>query len=179
MSAAATALLELEQQAAQQDAHDDHQRMVRLSRLLLGCWRALKRERALMDMQDLERGALALLADAATSGWVQQRLDARLRHVLIDEFQDTSNLQRQALQSWLTSYAGAGGGASGQRPLSVFIVGDPKQSIYRFRGAEPRVFAPRGASLSGPRATTWHATTRGATPRACRCGQCRAGPRRG
>jgi len=141
VSAAVTALLELEQQAAQQDAHDDHQRMVRLSRLLLGCWRALKRERALMDMQDLERGALALLADTATSGWVQQRLDARLRHVLIDEFQDTSNLQWQALQSWLTSYAGAGGGASGQQPLSVFIVGDPKQSIYRFRGAEPRVFA--------------------------------------
>jgi ATP-dependent helicase/nuclease subunit A len=84
---------------------------------------------------------LALLADPATSGWVQQRLDARLRHVLIDEFQDTSNLQWQALQSWLTSYAGAGGGASGQQPLSVFIVGDPKQSIYRFRGAEPRVFA--------------------------------------
>ncbi len=141
VSAAVAALGELEQQAMQQDAHDDHQRMVRLSRLLLGCWHALKRERALMDMQDLERGALALLADPATSGWVQQRLDARLRHVLIDEFQDTSNLQWQALQSWLTSYAGAGGGASGQQPMSVFIVGDPKQSIYRFRGAEPRVFA--------------------------------------
>ncbi|HSW27548.1 MAG TPA: UvrD-helicase domain-containing protein [Burkholderiaceae bacterium] len=141
VNAAVAALLELEQQVMQQDAHDDHRRMVRLSRLLLGCWHALKCERALMDMQDLERGALALLADPATSGWVQQRLDARLRHVLIDEFQDTSNLQWQALQSWLASYAGAGGGASGRQPLSVFIVGDPKQSIYRFRGAEPRVFA--------------------------------------
>ncbi|HET7526774.1 MAG TPA: UvrD-helicase domain-containing protein [Burkholderiaceae bacterium] len=140
LDAAVAALLELEQQCLQQDAHLDHQRMVRLSRVLLSCWQALKRQYALMDMQDLERGALALMSDAATSGWVQQRLDARLRHVLIDEFQDTSHLQWQALQSWLASYAGAGGGASGQQPLSVFIVGDPKQSIYRFRGAEPRVF---------------------------------------
>jgi len=139
--AAVAALLELEQQCAQQDAHDDHRRMVRLSRVLLGCWQALKRHQALMDMQDLERGALALMSDAAISGWVQQRLDARLRHVLIDEFQDTSNLQWQALHSWLAAYAGAGGGSSGQHALSVFIVGDPKQSIYRFRGAEPRVFA--------------------------------------
>src|SRR6185503_12891684 len=128
------------EQSTQQDAHDDHQRMVRLGRVLLDSWRALKRERALIDMQDLESCALAMLSDAAIAGWVQQRLDAQLRHVLIDEFQDTSNLQWQALLGWLSSYAGAGGGASGQRPLSVFIVGDPKQSIYRFRGAEPRVF---------------------------------------
>jgi ATP-dependent helicase/nuclease subunit A len=140
LEAAFDALLLLEAQVAQQDAHDDHQRMLRLSRVLLETWRVFKRERALIDMQDLERCALALLSDPAVAGWVQQRLDARLRHVLIDEFQDTSNLQWQALLGWLSSYAGAGGGASGQRPLAVFIVGDPKQSIYRFRGAEPRVF---------------------------------------
>ena len=68
---------------------------------------------------------------------MQQRLDAQVRHLLIDEFQDTSPLQWQALHGWLQAYAGAGGGAA----LSVFIVGDPKQSIYRFRRAEPRVFA--------------------------------------
>ena len=92
-------------------------------------------------MADLERCALALLRDDELAGWVQERLDARIRHVLIDEFQDTSPLQWHALQSWLSGYAGAGGGASGQRPPGVFLVGDPKQSIYRFRGAEPRVFA--------------------------------------
>jgi len=72
---------------------------------------------------------------------------------LIDEFQDTSPLQWHALHAWLAGYAGAGGGASGQRAPGVFIVGDPKQSIYRFRRAEPRVFeAARefvGAGLDG------------------------------
>jgi ATP-dependent helicase/nuclease subunit A len=125
----------------QQQAHDDHAAMVRLVRVLLHEYAALKRARGFVDMADLERAALVLLSDPSCAGWVQERLDLRLAHLLIDEFQDTSPLQWQALAPWLASYAGAGGGASGQRPLSVFIVGDPKQSIYRFRRAEPRVFA--------------------------------------
>ncbi len=122
---------------AQQDAHDEHGRMVRLARALFAAYAALKQQRGLVDMADLERVALALLADHTLAGWVQQRLDARVRHLLIDEFQDTSPLQWHALQAWLSSYAGAGGGTA----PSLFIVGDPKQSIYRFRRAEPRVFA--------------------------------------
>jgi ATP-dependent helicase/nuclease subunit A len=125
----------------QLDAHVEHLRMVRLSRVLLREFAAYKRERGLADMADLERCGLALLRDATLAGWVQERLDARIRHVLIDEFQDTSPLQWHALHAWLAAYAGAGGGASGQRPPGLFIVGDPKQSIYRFRRAEPRVFA--------------------------------------
>ncbi|MGM9515635.1 UvrD-helicase domain-containing protein [Roseateles sp. DB2] len=118
-----------------------HQRLARLSLELIDSFDQLKKRRGLVDMNDLERGALAVLGDAALAGWVQERLDTQLRHLLIDEFQDTSPLQWQALYAWLSSYGGAGGGGSGQRPLSVFIVGDPKQSIYRFRRAEPRVFA--------------------------------------
>lgn len=137
---ACDALLQLRDMQTQQQAHEDHLRLCRLARVLLREFAALKRERGLADMADLERAALALLADGEGAAWVQERLDLRLRHVLIDEFQDTSPLQWHALQAWLSSYAGAGGGASGQRPLSVFIVGDPKQSIYRFRRAEPRVF---------------------------------------
>ena len=124
----------------QHESHLEHARMVRLSRVLLGAYAGYKRERGLIDMNDLEHGALALLRDATLSGWVQERLDARIRHVLIDEFQDTSPLQWHALHAWLAGYAGAGGGASGQRAPALFVVGDPKQSIYRFRRAEPKVF---------------------------------------
>lgn len=140
-AAACDLLQRLAEQRAQHQAHGDHQAMVPLALALLAAWRQHKQERNLVDMPDLERVAQAVLGDGALAAWVQQRLDMRLRHVLIDEFQDTSPLQWHALGGWLQAYAGAGGGASGREPLSVFIVGDPKQSIYRFRRAEPRVFA--------------------------------------
>ncbi|MDP3254241.1 MAG: UvrD-helicase domain-containing protein [Hydrogenophaga sp.] len=120
----------------QQAAWQHHQRMARLARVLLASFAELKRERGWVDMNDVEGAARRLLGDAELSGWLQQRLDARVRHVLIDEFQDTNPLQWQTLYGWLSAYAGAG---SGEAPC-VFLVGDPKQSIYRFRRAEPQVF---------------------------------------
>jgi ATP-dependent helicase/nuclease subunit A len=60
-------------------------------------------------------------------------LDARLRHVLVDEFQDTSETQVQLLQS-LTGGWERGDGRT------LFLVGDPMQSIYRFRNAEVGLF---------------------------------------
>ncbi len=123
--------------ARQHGAWQHQQRMARLTRALVASFGALKRERGWVDMNDVERTALVMLSDPVLSGWVQQRLDARVRHLLIDEFQDTNPLQWQALHAWLAGYVGSGGG---QRPPSVFIVGDPKQSIYRFRRAEPQVF---------------------------------------
>jgi ATP-dependent helicase/nuclease subunit A len=119
----------------QHEAWAYQQRMARLTRVLIGHYAALKRERGWVDMPDVERAAQILLSDRVLSGWVQERLDAQVKHLLIDEFQDTNPLQWQALMSWLGAYAGAGGHVP-----SVFIVGDPKQSIYRFRRAEPQVF---------------------------------------
>ena len=126
----------LQSARSQTQAWEHQQRMARLTRVLLAAFTALKRERGWIDMNDVERAAQAMLAHPELSGWLQQRLDANIRHLLIDEFQDTSPLQWQALYAWLSSYAGSG---SGEAPR-VFIVGDPKQSIYRFRRAEPQVF---------------------------------------
>lgn len=139
--AAQAAEAELQQLLAATRQHEawlHHQRMTRLVRVLVACFADLKRARGWVDMPDIERLALALLSDHALSAWVQQRLDQRVRHLLVDEFQDTNPLQWHALNAWLSGYAGAGGG--GDAP-SVFIVGDRKQSIYRFRRADPAVFA--------------------------------------
>ena len=127
-------LLRVTAAQSQHKAWHHQQRMARLTRGLVVDYAALKREHGWVDMGDLENAALVLMSDPVLSGWVQERLDTKVRHLLIDEFQDTNPLQWQALHAWLSGYTGAGSAPS------VFIVGDPKQSIYRFRRAEPQVF---------------------------------------
>ena len=100
----------------------------------LEAYQALKAERRVFDFADLEWHVFRMLGNSQHAAYLQSRLDARYRHVLLDEFQDTNPLQWNVVQSWLDAY-----GDDASRP-SVFIVGDPKQSIYRFRRAEPRVF---------------------------------------
>jgi len=108
-------------------------------RLLIDAYQRLKTQQQALDFTDLEWHAHRLLADPDHAAYMQVRLDARYRHILVDEFQDTNPLQWQVLQSWLAGYGGREEGADDDRPR-VVIVGDPKQSIYRFRRAEPRVF---------------------------------------
>ena len=97
-------------------------------------YQEIKADRRVLDFSDLEWFTWKLLTDPAHAAYMQARLDARYRHILIDEFQDTNPLQWQIVRAWLDAY-----GEEIDHP-TVFIVGDPKQSIYRFRRAEPRVF---------------------------------------
>ncbi|HEY4037516.1 MAG TPA: UvrD-helicase domain-containing protein, partial [Burkholderiaceae bacterium] len=109
---------------------------------LLQAYERRKRNANVLDFTDIEWTADRLLRDENTAAFVQANLDARYRHLLVDEFQDTSTLQWKALQCWLDAYEG-----DADRP-TVFVVGDPKQSIYRFRRAEPRVFEAARAYLA-------------------------------
>ena len=86
---------------------------------------ALKRESNSLDYDDLEQGALALLANnPSVHRYWQEQTEA----ILVDEFQDTNGRQRD-----LVALLNAGRGC-------LFVVGDAKQSIYRFRGADVEVF---------------------------------------
>jgi ATP-dependent helicase/nuclease subunit A len=101
---------------------------------LIERYQAFKRQARAMDFTDLEWEAARLMQDEDTAAYLQVRLDARYKHLLLDEFQDTNPMQWRILQGWLRGYEG-----TGSRP-SVFLVGDPKQSIYRFRRADARLF---------------------------------------
>ena len=101
---------------------------------LLDAYQALKNRQQKLDFGDLEWRVCQLLNDSDHAEYLQYKLDSRYRHVLLDEFQDTNPLQWQILQSWF-----AASKAVDSTP-AVFVVGDPKQSIYRFRRADARLF---------------------------------------
>lgn len=126
----------------------EEQNALRLHRLaltaglgLLARYQALKAVRDGLDFSDAEYRVARLLADAELAGAVLAKLDARWKHLLLDEFQDANPLQWQILLAWLSAY-----GADPERP-TVFLVGDPKQSIYRFRRAEAALFSAAAAHL--------------------------------
>ena len=91
----------------------------------------------LLDYDDLLAKTLELFKDA-DSKWVLFKLDEGVDHVLVDEAQDTSPLQWAILVELLDDFFADNRAVSGQR--SIFVVGDPKQSIYSFQGADPIQF---------------------------------------
>lgn len=109
-------------------------------------FRAAKRARATLDYDDLIAGAETLLA-GDDAPWVLFRLDGGLDHLLIDEAQDTSPAQ-WAIARALTQDFFAGLGARDGAARTVFAVGDAKQSIFSFQGADPKHFDTSAAHFS-------------------------------
>ena len=104
---------------------------------------ALFGERGEVDFTQIAHGALAALGTPDEPTDLLLSMDARVRHLLVDEFQDTSNSQWELLER-LTAGWEAGDGRT------VFVVGDPMQSIYRFRDAQVGLFLhARRAGLPG------------------------------
>jgi ATP-dependent helicase/nuclease subunit A len=117
------------------------QQAYRLNEAVLNCgvvllerYQALKRQKQQMDFSDLEWQLCRLLQQSEHAETMQYKLDSRYRHVLLDEFQDTNPLQWQILRAWFDAAVAV------ESQPTVFVVGDPKQSIYRFRRAEARLF---------------------------------------
>ena len=131
----AQAFIEYVAWQAEKDVYELNLAWFAMSERMMEHAAAAKEAMRVRDFDDLEIGVSQLMADYANAAYLQARLDAKYKHILVDEFQDTNPLQWQILRSWLEGYG------QDQNKPSVFIVGDPKQSIYRFRRADPRLFA--------------------------------------
>jgi ATP-dependent helicase/nuclease subunit A len=92
-----------------------------------------------LDFDDLIHRARDLLNDPAVAEWVLYRLDGGIDHILVDEAQDTSPVQWQVIERLAQEFT-SGAGARSESPRTIFVVGDKKQSIYSFQGADPAEF---------------------------------------
>ncbi len=120
--------------------------LLHLAAELLQSYRNEKSARALLDYDDLILKAAELLADAAGVSWVLYKLDGGIDHILIDEAQDTSPAQWQVIEALSEEFfSGRGAREDLGLPRTVFSVGDEKQSIFSFQGADLATFeAMRG-----------------------------------
>ncbi len=120
-------------------------RLRRLFDRTLAEYDRLKDERRALDFDDLEAGALALLT---RNDEVRTRWQSEAHAVLVDEFQDTNSRQQGIVYALAGFMQHATRNTQHAPPASLFIVGDSKQSIYHFRGADVTVFRRVQADVS-------------------------------
>lgn len=105
-----------------------------------------KRRHSLLDFDDLVEKLGDLFDDRAMAPWVQYKLDAGIDHILVDESQDTNERQWRVVRALAEEFFSGAGAV--QRPRSIFAVGDQKQSIYSFQGAQPVLFGETGRDMA-------------------------------
>ena len=120
----------------------------RMFAIAIAQYRQALDERSVLDFSDLLQRALVLLRQMDEFSQSRFRLESRFHHVLVDEFQDTSRAQWELVSLLIQTWReGLGVAAS----PSIFIVGDRKQSIYRFRDAEVAVLHEAGRHIEALR----------------------------
>ncbi|MBS9477155.1 double-strand break repair helicase AddA [Ancylobacter radicis] len=122
-------------------AYERSRAVLALGREAVRRYERAKAARGVLDFADLVNHARRLLASGA-SAWVHYKLDQGIDHVLLDEAQDTSPEQWEVIRPLVAEFF-AGEGARAEPlglPRSLFVVGDEKQSIFSFQGADPRRF---------------------------------------
>ncbi len=102
-------------------------------------YKKIKSEKNILDFDDMILYTRRLFSSPENMGWVLSSLDMTISHILVDEAQDTSPEQWDILKSLSLDFFVEGNSADKQRCL--FVVGDSKQSIYGFQGADATVFA--------------------------------------
>ena len=109
------------------------------ARRFLDVYDRMKIARGLLDFDDLILKARDLLTDRKVADWILFKLDGGIDHILVDEAQDTSPPQWQLIERLSQEFT-SGEGARADVTRTIFVVGDKKQSIYSFQGADPDGF---------------------------------------
>ncbi len=113
--------------------------------LAVAKYRALKRQRRVMDFDDQIYLTRSVLMNSNAREWVRYKLDGGVDHILVDEAQDTSQAQWDIVDALGDEFFQMG---ADTKPRTIFAVGDEKQSIYGFQGAQPELFLGKIQNLT-------------------------------
>ena len=113
--------------------------LVAIAARIIAEYERVKRLYGRYDFEDLILRTRRLLVEQVSSAWVLFKLDGGIDHILVDEAQDTSPAQWQIVKALAEEFF-AGAGARADLARTLFVVGDRKQSIFSFQGADPTAF---------------------------------------
>ncbi len=113
--------------------------LIHIGEALLITYKRIQDEQGFIDNNDLIFETKKLLENSDLTPWILFKLDQKIQHLLLDEAQDTSPTQWKIIRALCDDFFTGQGQHSETR--SLFVVGDEKQSIYSFQGADPSIFA--------------------------------------
>ncbi len=138
-------IFQLEQQAKMQDMENYSNLLRNLAKIFLDKYDSYKTEYSLLDYDDLIYLTQLLLTDDSTKSWVSYKLDGGIEHLLVDEAQDTSPEQWTIITAIIADFYSS----TKHKKSTIFVVGDEKQSIFSFQGANLSSFNDVNKKLSG------------------------------
>lgn len=116
---------------------NDSLNLLELSNLIITKYNDAKKKSGNIDYNDLIILTNNLLQNPEFSDWIKMKMDSNFDHILVDESQDTNHQQWDIIKALCEDFFSGQGQSNNNR--SIFIVGDEKQSIYSFQGANPKI----------------------------------------
>jgi ATP-dependent helicase/nuclease subunit A len=132
-------ILELRQRLKAAELVEATKALLALGKDILDRYRRIKESQVALDYDDLILAARDLLRRPGVAPWVLFKLDGGLDHILVDEAQDTNPAQWEVIKALAEEFFVGEGASPG--PRTIFAVGDAKQSIFSFQGADPGAMA--------------------------------------
>ncbi len=129
-------IFQLDQQAKMQDMENYSNSLRNLAKIFLDKYDSYKTQHSLLDYDDLIYLTQLLLTDNAAKNWIAYKLNGGIDHLLVDEAQDTSPEQWDIITAIIADFT-----SSTKQKSTIFVVGDEKQSIFSFQGANLSSFS--------------------------------------
>ncbi len=129
-------IFQLDQQAKMQDMENYSNSLRNLAKIFLDKYDSYKTRHSLLDYDDLIYLTQLLLTDNAAKNWIAYKLNGGIDHLLVDEAQDTSPEQWDIITAIIADFT-----SSTKQKSTIFVVGDEKQSIFSFQGADISSFS--------------------------------------